>query len=104
MFRQGDILLVRIEKLPEGLKKLKHRVLAEGEATGHKHEIAEDTALLYEDEKGAEMFVEAMKESLLVHAEHKQITLPPGTYAVIRQREYIYKSDTNVLGWHYVAD
>ena len=89
-YRQGDLLFVRVGGLPAGSEKLNHRVLAEGETTGHMHQIVEETAHLYEagDEEGARLFVEAIKQSLVVHEEHATITLPEGVYEVVRQREY----------------
>ena len=38
-YRHGDLLLKKIDKLPEGAKKIKTNILAEGEFTGHKHEL-----------------------------------------------------------------
>ena len=45
-YRQGDLLFVRVGGVPAGSKKLTHRVLAEGETTGHMHQIVEETAHL----------------------------------------------------------
>lgn len=84
--RQGDILLVSMSSEPAGLTPLESRVIAEGEATGHKHQLEEGT--LYLDEKG-NMFVRVEKEQTrVVHDEHKPITLDKGFYQVVRQREY----------------
>lgn len=46
-FRQGDVLLVRAEPPADGYgSKLPHLVLAEGEVTGHKHQITRGQAEL----------------------------------------------------------
>ena len=40
MFRQGDLLIREIKELPENLKRLSHKILAEGEVTGHIRSIS----------------------------------------------------------------
>ena len=108
-YRQGDLLLIKIDKLPskmEGFKlyKAQHRVLLEGEATGHKHELTSGNLILLqrtEQRQRAEIrneviardgtfaFIEvAMAGTVLVHPEHNSIELPVGIYQVRRQREY----------------
>ena len=43
MFRQGDVLVVPVDEIPTGLKKVPREqgrlVLAHGEATGHAHVV-----------------------------------------------------------------
>ena len=46
MKRQGDLLIVKVVKIPEDTVKQKSRILAEGEATGHMHEL--DKGEVYE--------------------------------------------------------
>jgi hypothetical protein len=48
ILRQGDVLLVRVDALPEGVVRLRRRsgiVLAEGEAAGHAHVVASRDAV-----------------------------------------------------------
>jgi hypothetical protein len=96
MKRQGDLLIVKIKKIPEDAVKAKNRVLAEGEATGHLHEL--DKGEVYE--KGGVLYfsVDEGIEATLKHPEHKAVTFEPGEYKVIKQREY------EPQGWRYVAD
>jgi len=96
MVRQGDLLIVKVEKLPEACVPQCHRVLAEGEATGHMHEL--DSGELYE--KGGTLYfrVPEDQKTTLKHQEHGPITFEPGVYKVIRQREY------EPRGWRRVAD
>jgi hypothetical protein len=84
--RQGDLLFIRVDGLPDRATLLPHRILAEGEATGHSHRVEEETAELYD--AGVERFLHAIRESLVVHEEHGPVTLGEGWYRVIRQREY----------------
>ena len=95
MVRQGDLLILKVNGLPEEAVKLNHRILAEGEATGHMHEL--DSGELYES-KGTMYFSVSGKNTILKHPEHKQVTFKPGVYKVIRQREY----EPN--GWRRVSD
>lgn len=89
-YRQGDVLIERVAKLPKGAK-LKERdrgrvVLAYGEVTGHAHAIADSAALLYDF--GEEMYLEADGTVTLRHEEHHPVEIPGGVFRVTRQREY----------------
>lgn len=91
-FRQGDVLLVRVDSVPADTvnerRRGKRLILADGEATGHAHAIESDTARLVTDRGGSRFLVLADTESL-VHEEHATIVLEPGNYRVVRQREYV---------------
>jgi hypothetical protein len=94
MFRQGDVLIVPIAKLPAGLKPVEREhgrlVLAYGEVTGHAHAIRDKRAALFRDPKLAAIFMHVSGDGpvALDHQEHDTIHIPPGDYQVIRQREY----------------
>jgi len=97
MVRQGDLLIVKVKELPEACKMHNHRILAEGEATGHFHEL--DSGMLYEGQGGTLYFrVSENEKTTLKHPEHGPITFDPGLYKVVRQREY------EPRGWRRVAD
>lgn len=103
MKRQGDILLVPVAKLPDGLTEVPREsgkiILAEGEATGHLHAIEapeatflakdlgspEDRYLVIEE---AEAITAEAAGVELIHPEHDTVVLEPGAYEVRRQREY----------------
>ena len=109
--RQGDVVLVRIDTLPEGLiptKRDKHDriVLAHGEKSGHGHAIRDKSVCGFrlastgDDPTGVSGGVDYIEvggssPATLAHeyasgamAEHHPITLPPGVYRVALQREY----------------
>lgn len=87
-FRQGDVLIERVESVPQGAVKSKGRViLAEGEATGHAHEINIDDADAWKRD-GQTIAVTVKKSSAVKHQEHGPIPLKLGNYRVTRQREY----------------
>lgn len=85
MFRQGDVLIVRVDSMPEETTKLDHTVLAWGEITGHRHQV--DVGALFETKNG-ELYLRTEKFAKVKHEEHRTIKLTPGTYKVIRQKEY----------------
>ena len=86
--RQGDILFVRVNALPKGLKKSENGIVAYGEVTGHAHRVVEhDGVAVLENEKG-DKFVEATESWTVKHDEHGPIEFTAGTYKVARQREY----------------
>lgn len=86
MWRQGDLLIKKVEKLPAKLKKRDGLVLVEGEATGHAHRLT--FGEVYETNDGPTLFFNLTKPAALVHEEHATIDFEPGIYEVVRQREY----------------
>ncbi|MFX1450650.1 MAG: hypothetical protein ACFFCM_07410 [Promethearchaeota archaeon] len=95
IYRQGDVLVKKIEKLPKRLKKLDTDVIVMGEATGHAHRLQNGSIYIY----GSQMYLEVYNGGALVHEEHSPIELEPGIYEVIRQREFdpITKRDPWVI-------
>ncbi len=106
-FRQGDVLVTRIEEFPAGLEPVDRDrgriVLAYGEVTGHAHAIADRAAELFSaadmsEMEGRFLLVEAEEGVVLAHEEHSTLVIPPGMYRVQRQREYAPEQPV------YVAD
>lgn len=111
MIRQGDILLVQAIT-PSGYGKLAtdQVVVGNGEVTGHTHTLSNATWLVtpettqehlreFADGKIMNMpiFVVAGEGSMLTHQEHAPLSVPPGTWRVIRQREYAPEAIRSVL-------
>lgn len=110
-FRQGDVLIERVDKLPKGkcAKDKGRAILAHGEATGHAHEVMEPKARLIKTE-GAFQQPTDLEDSLpmsrlalglgnpaeVKHQEHAPIPLKRGAYRVTRQREYSPEAIRNV--------
>jgi len=92
MYRQGDVLIVAVDGIPENAEQLERDnglvVLAYGEATGHHHAVADPEAVLYDSDGDYYLRVAAGDGVALAHQEHSAIVLPPGDYRVARQREY----------------
>jgi hypothetical protein len=88
LFRQGDIYIEAVRCIPGGAVKKRDTILAEGEATGHRHRIRDfRTADVYE--LGDELYVDVVADRAdVVHEEHGTIELNRAIYRVWRQREY----------------
>jgi len=96
--RQGDVLLIPGTAV-QGNKgnKQDHLVLALGEATGHKHQISNGQAELYE--RNGTLYLRVISEfATLSHEEHHALQIPQGDWVVRIQREY------EPRGWRSVAD
>ena len=95
-YRHGDVIIKK-SKTIKGTK-LKHLRLAEGEVTGHCHQITKGDADLYMNEDGVMYLRVKSEKASLYHEEHTKIDLPKGDYQITIQREY------SPEGWKYVAD
>lgn len=98
IFAQGDILLERVDDVPEfstAPRQGSELVIAEGEFSGHRHSVHEDASLFHDEALALDMpsnlyighLVVRAPSATLVHQEHAPITLIQGTYRVRRQRE-----------------
>lgn len=107
MYRQGDVLLVRIHILTKGELRNSAEghtvVVAEGEATGHRHRL--QNAVLSDGhriENGKftpipanghrtqdRRFFLVSANAIITHDEHPSIDIESGLYEAIIQREYI---------------
>lgn len=108
LYRQGDVLLRRVERIPEKVTVVPREngriVLAHGEVTGHAHAIdappEEATLLTAADQR---RFLWLMRDVDLRHEEHAFVSLPAGMYQVIRQREWT-DADGDRENWRYAGD
>jgi hypothetical protein len=99
IYRQGDVLIEAVAKLPANVTRQKadngRIILAHGEATGHHHSVDIDAADWWKTE-GGEQFLTVKTQTAVEHQEHAPIALPPGNYRVRRQREYTPEAIRNV--------
>ncbi len=96
VMRQGDVFIIPIGALPEGLTGARP-VLAEGEVTGHSHRIA-DPSTAQVLVRPNRMYLEVTADTAtVVHDEHGPLTVPRGTYDVRIQREYHPKEIRRVV-------
>lgn len=86
--RQGDLLFVKKDELPEGAKPAEEGpILAHGEVTGHKH-VAEGANVAVLDVPEGSKHVEAKEPWTARHDEHDPVFLDKGIWEIRRQREY----------------
>ena len=86
--RQGDLLLVRIAKLPEGLVKKQDGVIVYGEVTNHSHRLVDGD--VYSDPKNeARLYLQTYVPTEIIHDDHAPTPIElPGLYEVRRKKEY----------------
>ena len=96
MFRQGDLLLVKVDRVRgyEEAVEGNRVVLALGEVTGHAH-VLEAPRIRAFNHHGMR-FLQVEGEGRVVHEEHAGIAIPAGAYFVVTQREYIPQSTRSV--------
>lgn len=104
MYRQGDVLIEKMTKLPERLLT-KENLLVKGEGRNHGHFIKGENVEILKAEDGElapgggliTQYLLVEKEAALEHLlidsgkwtnEHAPILIPPGKYRVIKQREF----------------
>lgn len=93
IYRHGDLLIKQIEKLPEGkVESGTSFVLALGEATGHHHTLTGSINAImgYDANKHARYLEVLDAPATLTHQEHSMLSIVPGCYEIIREREYDY--------------
>lgn len=107
MYRQGDVLIANVGKLPSDARPVAHEdgsiVLARGEMGGHAHAISTPGVELFVGSRRGRLerfLVVAAGGATLEHEEHAPIRLPEGIYGVFRQREYREMMRT----WSHVED
>lgn len=109
MYRQGDILLIRVAEVPPDaidITPLGRRIfLASSKQTGQSHGVPAHLARLYatypvpfDYGKPRERFLRVAVACELEHDEHDPIPLAPGIYRVVKQRQY------DPSNWLNVAD
>lgn len=109
IYRQGDVMLVEVDTIPDGLAKRDEGavILAFGEHTGHHHRFQEGSGVCGFYKEGAEdhtigggtavvgqptnvVYLSVPTEGAdLVHEEHDSISVEGGDYEVRRQREFV---------------
>ncbi len=87
MRRHGDVGIFEGATIPPGAEKLKTKVIAEGEVTGHAHRIGAGAADIYE--KDGVMYLRVHSETATItHEEHGPLEIPKGDHQVRIQEEY----------------
>lgn len=96
-YRQGEVMILTEDehgkkiafpdKWKAKAKEIPEGVIAEGEVSGHKHEVQNGRLYDHPDKKGV-MILEAGEGCIVTHPEHKPISVPKGVYEIEIQREF----------------
>ena len=93
--RQGDLLFVLQNTRPVvDLTPRQSKGIVAGEATGHAHRLTAGTILEAPD---GTLYLDLTYPTKVVHEEHAPLTLDPGLWLVVRQREYSPEAIRTVL-------
>jgi hypothetical protein len=92
--RQGDVLLIKIDRIPENAKKLEDKILAYGEVTGHSHRFSEPKNV-DRYQSGNDVYLQVYSPTPLIHEEHNQHIILPGAYRQIQEREHNYIEESS---------
>lgn len=97
MVRQGDVLYVPVDRIPDGAKLEDTKTVAYGEATGHHHTMVEvdGKAEVYTLED--QMFAKVEGDVVVTHQEHNELIVEEGIYEIRIQREYTPEDIRRVL-------
>jgi hypothetical protein len=100
-WRQGDVLIERIEEFESDKVPTQDRLLVRGEGRYHGHFIEGDVEIYslssFDVNQNTSHYLEIREEAVLQHlhtetkkptGEHGDLKLKPGKYRVVRQREY----------------
>jgi hypothetical protein len=90
-YRHGEILLVKIDKLPKGLSVSKSKIIMQG-SHGNNHEI-NNGKIYFKKESDFVFGYLVAKNTSLIHSEHKEkngksCKIEDGIYQLIKQNEY----------------
>lgn len=103
---QGDILIIKIDELPNGLveqKPVKESYIVAHSETGHHHTLPSQGVKMFAPANDPMvLYVTVENEADLIHNRsfdtHEALRLKQGNYEIRRQREYTPE------GWRRVAD
>ena len=83
--RHGDVLIRRVDRIPDKAVKKADQIVAEGEITGHCHQF-QGQVNVFQDANS--MYAEVVQPAQLVHEEHHPIQFEVGIYEIQIQQEY----------------
>ena len=102
---QGDLAIIPVNAIPEGVEEVvtddEHHVVAHSE-TGHHHVLEARKVRVYQAASAMYLYLKVLEQVELNHMRsvdrHEALSLPPGDYQLLRQREGTPE------GWRQVAD
>lgn len=98
MWRHGDVLIAKVDAMPDEVQAAEGATVAYGEITGHSHRFAQPNRVELFNGMDGLLYVRVVDdEATLVHEEHDPIVIPQGVYRVWQQREYTPKAVRRVV-------
>ena len=91
-FRHGDLLIRKVPSIPKTAIPTSTNIIAEGEKTGHNHELKGAQQVFETLDK--QLYFEAKQDVILKHPDHNTLEIPKGHYIVEHQRRYDPFEDT----------
>lgn len=94
--QQGDIILEKVDRLPEGCKKVKRDkrgiIFAEGEVSGHYHGCTSECVEEMISPDGKRYYLNSgNKPEAIAHQEHGNVVIAPGVWLDLNGvKEYDY--------------
>ena len=94
IYRQGDVILIRVDCLPKAAMLDESRINGErveieyGEVTGHCHALPAQAASRYVVGSNGKEYIKVHQPTAMVHEEHADLVLPAGVYEGRRCQEY----------------
>ena len=95
MYRHGDLLITRINAIPEDTVQISEKIIAEGEISGHKHKIfgsaqvnIRPSFIGRQINDNPEVWFNAFDKIKLEHEEHKTLEIPKGAYKVTKEQQF----------------
>ena len=86
VFRHGDLLIIEVSSIPNTAVPLSTNIIAEGEKTGHNHELNGPHQIYETLDKHT--YFDAKQDLVVKHPEHNTIQIPKGNYKILHEREY----------------
>jgi len=86
LFRHGDLLIRKVSSIPKTAILASTNIIAEGEKTGHNHELKGSHQVFETLDK--QLYFEAKQDVILKHPDHNTLEIPKGHYIVEHQRRY----------------
>ena len=86
LFRHGDLLIRKVSSIPKTAILTSTNIIAEGELTGHNHQIVGSHQVFETLDK--QLYFQAEDHVLIKHPDHNTLEIPTGHYIVEHQRRY----------------
>ena len=91
-YRHGDLLLRQIDEIPVSTTPMSTNIIAEGEVTGHNHNLYGSHQVYGTCPKNPRVieptYFQAKEDISLKHQEHATLKISKGNYVIIHEREY----------------